>query len=455
MYYCYATHLFTLGSFDHKPWQFEWFISALICRADYSYHLVLYLSWFPSLSFLSLFPLLYLSPLLSSLHSPPSLFHLFSPLFSLHSLPPSPPPFHLFSPLFSLHSLPPPTFPSFPRSSSFPLPFLLSTSPGGAPPYPSQWFCEQADCDAHQWQPALPGGVRLHWHGPSVPHWHCQPSLQPDKEPLQQYSALWPLPCEAQFHPRPTRLRLHQCQLLFCEWNTNEYIDSFHGFTSRGQGLGPVFGTTMKIHCTATSCTVQLSLDVCNSFSSGSRICKLTNGNLGLVVLFCFHVTWSWQSPVLADLCVLDTMYREMSDCSRTVNLWVYCVISWSLFLQHECTVYVVGIPISKWFLYFCLQGYMKQKAYIATQGTEPTLWVNNPRKLNGISSGYRCWYQADPFPPCPLPRTNPRDSVGLLADGVGGELENHCHAYQHTRAGKGRIHGLLDQKDDVWLHSL
>lgn len=124
----------------------------------------------------------------------------------------------------------------------FPLPSLPSTSLGGAPPYPCQWFCEQTDCDAHQWQPALPGGVWFHWHGPSVPHWHCQPSLQPDKEPLQQHSALRPLSCEAQFHPRPTRLWLHQCQLLFCEWNTNDCIDSFYAVSLHFQWARVVTG---------------------------------------------------------------------------------------------------------------------------------------------------------------------------------------------------------------------
>ena len=54
-------------------------------------------------------------------------------------------------------------------------------------------------------------------------------------------------------------------------------------------------------------------------------------------------------------------------------------------------------------------------------------------------------------FLPCPLSRTNLRDSVRLLADGVGGELENHCHAHQHTRAGKGRTHGLLDLENDLY----
>ena len=137
---------------------------------------------------------------------------------------------HLFYFPFLSISLFPSSLSHFSLSSILsPSPSLPSTSLGGAPPYPCQWFCEQADCDAHQWQPALPGGVWLHWHGPSVPHWHCQPSLQPDKEPLQQHSALRPLSCEAQFHPRPTRLWLHQCQLLFCEWNTNECIDIFHG----------------------------------------------------------------------------------------------------------------------------------------------------------------------------------------------------------------------------------
>ena len=58
-----------------------------------------------------------------------------------------------------------------------------------------------------------------------------------------------------------------------------------YGITSRGQELGTVFGTAVKVHCATSSCTVRLPLDVC--YSSGSRICTLTNGNL---VLFCFHV---------------------------------------------------------------------------------------------------------------------------------------------------------------------
>lgn len=76
----------------------------------------------------------------------------------------------------------------------------------------------------------------------------------------------------------------------------------------------------------------------------------------------------------------------------------------------------------------------MKQKAYIATQGTEPTLGINKPRKhlmesVVGIGADIKLVHSS----PCPLSRTSPRDSVGLLADGMGGELENHCHAHQHT----------------------
>ena len=77
------------------------------------------------------------------------------------------------------------------------------------------------------------------------------------------------------------------------------------GITSRGQGLGTVFGTAVKVHCTVASCTVQLPLDVC--YSSGSRICTLTNGNL---VLFWFHVL----------VAVNPRYWLTCSDCSCTVN---------------------------------------------------------------------------------------------------------------------------------------